>query len=407
MRVADFWAVARPGRTLCLLDGTYRGAQSLITPPASFAGTASQRITIRALHDGNVLIDGGARRPVHLQGRFGILDGINASGGDNATLGGVKADDWIVRRVIAWNNNATAGTTVSIHGQRLLLEDWAAFGKGRKVFQAGKDGNLSRVVMRGWARFEECPPCRPGNPTNAFEIGYDETHVAAYNNLSTRHEVGNNTSPEMAFNMFSTIQSHVKGHLAYVMPHYNYASPRVLQVYSTAGSHAGALHTSYSSLTDVVAILAPGHPAFGSKRSYVLDGAQGTGNVATNVVGIAGQDGTCGGSWSCRQMKSGRTVSEATGGKNIWEVVPGICKRYDTAGNLTTEGLWPDGKWPMNQRIKDAMRLSGRTPVDVTADIVSLLGPIPASCRGAGGDEDVKPPVVPPAPRNLHLLNAP
>src|SRR5262245_53655853 len=32
-QIADFWPVAGPGKTLCLLDGTYRGDRSMVNPP--------------------------------------------------------------------------------------------------------------------------------------------------------------------------------------------------------------------------------------------------------------------------------------------------------------------------------------------------------------------------------------
>src|SRR5262245_48539427 len=57
-RIADFWGVARPGATLCLLDGVYQGAANMIKPPAGFNGNSRARITVIALHDGAVLING-------------------------------------------------------------------------------------------------------------------------------------------------------------------------------------------------------------------------------------------------------------------------------------------------------------------------------------------------------------
>ncbi len=58
-RIANFWCVAGPGKTLCLLDGVYTDT---ITPPQNLNGTASARITIKALNDGSVRINGGGVR---------------------------------------------------------------------------------------------------------------------------------------------------------------------------------------------------------------------------------------------------------------------------------------------------------------------------------------------------------
>ncbi|MGH9895686.1 MAG: hypothetical protein ACREA0_27620, partial [bacterium] len=64
---------------------------------------------------------------------------------------------------------------------------------------------------------------------------------------------------------------------------------------------------------------------------------------------------------------------------NPWTTTAGanLCYRY-TDGVRTMTPLWP---WPMNQRILEATTASGHTPVDVTAEIELLLGPIPAQCR--------------------------
>jgi YD repeat-containing protein len=54
----------------------------------------------------------------------------------------------------------------------------------------------------------------------------------------------------------------------------------------------------------------------------------------------------------------------------------------------------------MNQRIIDGMILAGKTPVDVTATLETLLGPIPAACRAGGGTppDDTTPSVQVTAP---------
>src|SRR5262249_52248503 len=57
-RIQDFWAKAAPGKTLCLLDGTYQGGASMIVPPVGKSGASGAPITVRALNDGGVFIDG-------------------------------------------------------------------------------------------------------------------------------------------------------------------------------------------------------------------------------------------------------------------------------------------------------------------------------------------------------------
>src|SRR5215831_8140630 len=50
-KISNFWAVAGPGETLCLLDGTYRGDSSMINPPSALNGSAGQPITVKCLNE--------------------------------------------------------------------------------------------------------------------------------------------------------------------------------------------------------------------------------------------------------------------------------------------------------------------------------------------------------------------
>ena len=65
--VGDFWDDAQPGDTLILLDGFYTGPKSMIKPPENLSGTRDSPITVRALRDGKVTIDGKrVLRPIML-----------------------------------------------------------------------------------------------------------------------------------------------------------------------------------------------------------------------------------------------------------------------------------------------------------------------------------------------------
>ena len=153
-QISKFWSVATPGKTLCLLNGTYTDDNSLIQVPPTFAGTASQPIRIRALNDGKVLIDSGKRRPIDLQGSYGILEGINVQGADNAALR-MRGSHWTARRVMVWNNgpNDDQLALADLGGNHNTLEDCAIFGKGRIVLtgssQSGPTYKLSGAVGCG------------------------------------------------------------------------------------------------------------------------------------------------------------------------------------------------------------------------------------------------------------------
>jgi len=76
-RIADFWGVARPGSTLCLLDGVYQGSAHMITPPAGLNGNSGAHIKVIALNDGTVFLNGQySNAPLVLNGNNGLDHGI-------------------------------------------------------------------------------------------------------------------------------------------------------------------------------------------------------------------------------------------------------------------------------------------------------------------------------------------
>ncbi|MGB7947905.1 MAG: hypothetical protein WCH75_09510, partial [Candidatus Binatia bacterium] len=102
-RINNFWKVATPGRTLCLMDGVYSDS---ITPPQHLNGSASAKITIRALNDGKVRINGGGVRiPVKLGNNdYFVLEGFDAENSNDGVVQiGTGADYNVVRRVCAWD----------------------------------------------------------------------------------------------------------------------------------------------------------------------------------------------------------------------------------------------------------------------------------------------------------------
>src|SRR5262245_48774947 len=79
--ISNFWSVAKGGLTLCLLDGTYKGSDSMITPPQQLSGASGSPITIRALNDGKVLINGQGADIAPVRFNYNdwfVVEGINA-----------------------------------------------------------------------------------------------------------------------------------------------------------------------------------------------------------------------------------------------------------------------------------------------------------------------------------------
>ncbi|MEZ4339753.1 MAG: hypothetical protein R3B82_24295, partial [Sandaracinaceae bacterium] len=175
-RVSDFWGVAEPGDVLCLMDGTYRGADSMIHPPAGeVSGTPGHPIVVAALHDGKAFIDGeGERGPVFLEGNdWMVLEGFDAFHAAEATHGNPEASvaviehchDVIVRRLVVWDSaNANSGMITGSYSENVLREDIAAFGQGRSMGGNGHRSDSStdtslgtesnNVIRRYWSRLQ-------------------------------------------------------------------------------------------------------------------------------------------------------------------------------------------------------------------------------------------------------------
>jgi hypothetical protein len=122
-----------------------------------------------------------------------------------------------------------------------------------------------------------------------------------------------------------------------------------------------------------------------SKRPFVQQLVDCSDCNLINTTEVGGLSSTIQSDWSISNRIDVDTISAMnSAGANPFQASSGngarVCFRY-VNGSLTSTPLWP---WPMNQRIIDAMRAAGKTPVDVTRTMEAIFGPIPSGCRGAG-----------------------
>ena len=185
-KIADFWPRAKPGYTLCLLDGQYTGPTSMITPPSGLSGNSTAPITIRAANDGAVWINGqGTRQPVLLRSNdWFILEGFNASHSSGTVIAiGSASDNNIVRRVCAWDAPHTGNNRVwGFVGSNTLVEDSCGFGTGRTIFQLSWGGN-DTILRRTWAMFEK--DTSSTGPGQAYQFAYHSTRNTLENVIGT------------------------------------------------------------------------------------------------------------------------------------------------------------------------------------------------------------------------------
>jgi hypothetical protein len=396
---------------------------------AGLSGARGNPIRIRALNDGQVLIDGQfVRRPVWLEGNsWFVIEGINAKNFGNV-LRLKNAHNNIIRRSIFWDGSLIANADIAGHDDSSfnLYEDVAFFGPGRKGYVPFGD-SYGNVYRRIWVRWEGSTV--GGGPNKfAFSVYYNNSPASSNGNIhenvlatwsgesmpETYAETDNKGnsigtirtnfalggSPwvmarDHDFNNFCS-NTKILGSIAYVKS--STVSPRVglSRLHGIGTNNAADLARVPACVTykDVLIIMSPSHPGFGSIPGFFF-GSAGTNNSATYLSSVTGGSDTIPSSWNPSNNKHGTTVSDLTSqGANPWTGTTGanLCKRY-VNGVKTNEPLWP---WPMNDRIKAATASAGRymgpcvecvggrfarTPTDVTAEIEALLGRIPSQCR--------------------------
>jgi hypothetical protein len=415
MRVSSFWQNAEPGTVLCLRDGVYT---ETIVPPADLAGTEGHPITIRAEHDGQVLIDarhGGFA--VWLSGTNGaqndwfVVEGINAKNGLEATYR-VSGNHNILRRVIGYDG--TSGQSDSnifrITGHANLLEDCAGWGmNARKIIDGAQAGDVhGSVVRRCWAEWNDWP-AGASHPVNSYQMGYNTQNQTYENILGTTRRRGDLPPGDQ--------EGVMRGFYGGGVPPFDMQGSKVLGAlfYSTPGTDpmGDTLLTTDEVANlyfeDVAAVVASehGHVTPWWMGNCPASGAC-TNNVCKNCLAAhAGRPASAADNagWSFPGLRQGQGLAQATGGQSAFSLLPGLCKRYEK-GQLTNSPLWP---WPMNQRIKEARAASGAPAVDVTADVERILGPIPQNCRTSGPPPtpggDTPPTVQITAPSNDSLVS--
>ena len=424
-RIEDFWAVARPGTTLCLLDGVYRGSASMIVPPSGLSGTARDPITIRALNDGKVLLDGQfTRYPVRLNSNnHWIIEGLNAK---NSSCDVVRIEngsrDNVVRRVVGWDT--PIGNTCAIFRALYtsgpnLFEDVAGFGAASRIFGCNQQGN-GTTFRRVWGRFEGS--LNGNNVNGAVSTHYTCRNVTWENVLATvdtitqptSATVHNRNEPDRSLGRVRDGETVNPAGVFFTNKNHK-TSNRCVNVealgslaYITSTAKLGGLTTGYHNTNrdpsapeaiecyrgqHVAVIVDPDHPEFRSFRAFGLGKATSVATTFRHITSVSG-NGNSFTNWTVQQQSHGTTVGAVP---NLWtnrldHAGANLCHRYVNRVRTTTP-LWP---WPMNERIRAATAMAGnysgpcetcvgehevRTATDVTAEIEALLGPIPAQCR--------------------------
>jgi hypothetical protein len=433
-RVADFYGVAGPGKTLCLLDGTYQGDSSVIKPPNGLSGVSGNPITIRALNDGGVTIDGQfQRRPVFLyHNSWWLLEGFNAKQSRHEVIYLDHSNNNIFRRIVAWdawmlNNSIVILPTYESTDN--LFEDVAAFGTGRKVLDGGGHRTTYRRV---WARWEGSVSTGP-KMTTQFSYGTDgescencmltfsaESMPDSYNldddpthdrYSGGRIQDGNSTIIQTLdiFTANSCSNVNILGTLAYLNAADKF--PYMFLIWNYV--------VDCIRIKDTMALISPSNPRYNDIGGFFLSNGPNHANLtATNITSVRSPTADPAGAggpdfflnWAVSGKSVGATINDVPSPWAATTTGANLCYRY-VNGTKTNQPLWP---WPMNERIKAATASAGatsapcttcsggrqvRTATDVQADIEALVGTIPAQCKGPSPSPSPAPAPAPnPSP---------
>jgi hypothetical protein len=403
----------------------------MIAPGADAPGLSGSRdspITVRALNDGAVTIDGQfIHVPVSLKGNgWWIIEGINAKNGRTLVLAiGEGSNNTVVRRSVFWDAHIAKNVhVVGISGATsdVLLEDVAAFGTGRKVFSSSQ-GPLRTVFRRVWGRWEGSIT---QGPKATVTMQYNSDGTTCENCVMTWSSESMPATYTLTNASGATLNSTPRSRIEQPVPLYTQDFPKPLCSHATilgsigyvkAGDQwggfpamvmQGKFKQSCVTLKHTLMVMSPANSAFGSTQGFLMNPVTtgsptpGTNNVANNTTSIRGKADA----WNtfAHTLHSEGTSLGAIA--NPWTTTgegANLCYRW-VNGAVTTIPLWP---WPMNERIKAATAAAGaysaeypasvvgcgpgqgncaggrsmRIETDVTADIEALLGPIASPCK--------------------------
>ncbi len=384
--IARFWDTAKAGDTLVLLDGTYTGAESMINPPDELSGTEEAPITVRAMNDGKVTIDGeDVNNPVHLyKNDWFVVEGLNAHSSKSTVVGISRSNHCIIRRVCGWDA-ADANTNIfaAHYGDYNVFEDCAGWGIARKTYSCSQGGNYT-IYRRCFGVWEGCHAV---GPKMTFTLFYNSHHITAENCIATwdgnlmREEhaaLGYDGKPftnwkdgsgkpryytnygvDQPYGCFGRDRidkGPTKGPFIYGCIAYRLKSQRVVGVSGLLS--IGSQQPRDGWIENCASIIEEGADA---TRPFNLSNVDGRNLTAVGGSELSIKKGDIANVISARGDE-GRAAWSEVFQKEPSEEGAHIYYRYQN-GKLTDEPLWP---WPMNDRIKE---LKG---IDVTGTIFGL-----------------------------------
>ncbi len=389
-KFSDLWGVVAAGDTALVLDGTYTGANSMIVPTPGLNGTSGNRITISAINDGQVLIDGqNARIPVRLvNNSYWTLQGFRAGRSSDEVVGFEIGSNFnIARRVTGYDAAWIDGNTIvfwSFGNTGNLMEDCVAFGTGRKMFGNSQGGN-DCVFRRCFGQFFKNTTSTTNSDGPVFTLQYESYNGIAENCIGTWDQdpgtSGFGESGILGGDHFGTNPANAVANSKYLGCIALILSTQSIPADLIGGIH-GIQYADGQLIENCVSYIEQNRPPvflMNLSTDAGYDGPSVGGHIYKNCTEIGPGTSLVQADWTVTNRRAASTVAAAYGTESLYinNGSKGATIRYRYVdGTLTNQELWP---WPMNQRMIDDMTAAGYTPVDVNATIQAIFGAFPNS----------------------------
>jgi hypothetical protein len=159
MSLSGWLANAKAGDTCYMLDGAYRGQANMIAPLNGVSGTATEPITVAAVNEGMVFIDGQQTdQTVRLSNNnYWRLEGLNIQNSSSHAVELDNSDDCQLSRICAWDelDSSIAANFIyySKNSENVLFEDCAGWGRAVQIFSLA-GSSYANIYRRCWASWE-------------------------------------------------------------------------------------------------------------------------------------------------------------------------------------------------------------------------------------------------------------
>lgn len=368
---ARAWRTLLPGDTLIVMDGTYY--ESL--QPNVRNGLPGKPITIKAQHDGKVVIDGQfKRRPVQLGdtwpgpiGEWFVVDGIVAQNSSDSVWF-IRGDHNVLRRVSGYNANPDTNDHIFlIWANDNLIEDCLAGGTGRDaviIYQGSR--NTIRRCYTHWEDWRGAEFCGVTWPNGNNIVIYNASDNRIENTIADGSAPGRGILIQANADNVSANNNSVLGSIAvlsgmtmdgalrqWLPPRPDNNCGGTYGDYRRADLRAGLAVWGQGTLSgnvwrDVLATVNAGL-GFSSAKPFgigVTDGIIDHATIVGNGLDAIADDGGKGANVKAAQLTPWTITNSLIGGTMYQGTGARLTSRY-VDGLLTTSPLWP---WPMDAR---------------------------------------------------------